>query len=379
MVVRIVKNTTVDAIRLDDLSGITIPANDQIDLALSYSREELSASDNLAIYLGNGKLILNNGEEDILFPHSLDIIRDVRQFFQTTSDQKLLVSSSPKPGKTTFQLTSRIDGTANTNDRLHIAHTIFQFGQDTQGVDKRCGLFVDTGQGTEFSKYWLNSKYINFSVLGNRTYIFDGGLTWNGISTVGLVGVNLDVVPISFNPVPYAVTPGQGNSFILNNYIVIPHPTNQGTHNMPIGQTDYQTPQDLYFAEVKPSITSGQYDVPLFWTIEYNFGSKKFQNLNINTDPYNPVQDTNSGKPNVAKMVGHLFTTEITLGSFIKDLLVTGDIQGYFNLNSTDPYELGYGFRLKLDTKTYVNDIYTNTRWNMAAYIKTYRELTVGY
>jgi len=378
MTIRIVKNTTSNPVKLDDLSGIIIPAGGQVDLALSCNREELLASDDLAIHLGNGKLVLNDGNVDISFPHSLDLIRDVRQFFQTTADQKLLVSATPKPGKTTFQLTSRIDGTSGTSGRLHIAHTVFQYGQDTQGVDKRCGLFVDTGENCEFSKYWLNSKYINFSVLGNKTYIFDGGLTWNGIGTAGLVGMNLDVISTPFDPTPYVVVPGQGNSFIYNGYVVIPHPTNQGTHNMPIGQTDYQTPQTLYFGQINPSVVSGQYSVPAFWTIEYNFGSHKFQNLNINPDPYNPEQDAASNKLNVEKMVGNLFTAEITLASFIKDLLVTGDIEGYFNLNATDPYELGYGLRLKLDTKTYVNDIYTNVRWNMAAYIKTYRELTVG-
>ena len=326
------------------------------------------------------KILINDGVTDITDPAVGERwLKNFVQTFETTADSKLLVSASPKPGKTTFQLTSKIDSsTGLSNDRLHIAHTVFQFGQDTQGTDKRCGLFVDTGTGTEFSKYWLNSKYINFSVLGNRTYIFDGGLTYNGLGTTGLVTISLDVVPTVFDITPYQVTPGQGNAFVYGGYLVLPHPTNQGTLRLPVGQADYQTPQDLItFAEVKPSILNGTYEVPVFWMLDYNLTSKKLQNLQINPDPYNPTQNVDTGNVNVLRMVGNFFTQEITLMSFIKDLLITGDIHGFFNLNSTDPMEIGNGLKLKLDTKTIVNDIYTNTSWRLVGFIKTYKEKAV--
>jgi hypothetical protein len=375
---RVIKIKNVQA-QSDVYCGQTIVSGEYYTITSTGEADIWAANEKVNQHLWAAKIVVNDGVADILSPAAADRwLKNFVQTFQTTADQKLLVSPSPRPGNTTFQLTSRIDGTVGNNDRLHVAHTVFQYGQDTQGVDKRCGLFVDTGLSNEFAKYWLNSKYINFSTLGNRTYIFDGGLTWNGIGTFGLVGASLDVVPTPFNPVPYVVTPGSGNSFIVNGYIMLPHPTNQGTHNMPIGLVDYQTPQDLYFAEVKPSVISGLWSDPGFWNIEYNLVSKKFQNLSINPNPYGAEQDVNSNKPNVIKMVGNLFTVEITLASFIKDLLITGEIQGYFSLNSTDPYEIGYGLRLKLDTKTYVNDIYSNTRWNLAGFIKTYKEFSVG-
>lgn len=375
MSIRIFKNQTSNPIYLNDISEI-IPASGQKDIG-NRASSELAQSEDLLNNIANGNLVLNIGGDIDVEPMSraISIIRQIPQVFQTTADAKLLVLASPKPGKTTFQLTSKIDSSTGTsNDRLHIAHTVFQYGQDTQGVLQRCGLFVDTGQNTEFSKYWLNSKYINFSVLNNRTYIFDGGLTWNGLGNTGLVTVSLDVVPTTFDPTSYVVTPGQGNAFIYGGYLVVPHPTNQGTHTLPIGQVDYQTPQNLNFAEVKPSIAAGLYEGPLFWTIEYNLSSAKFQNLQINADPYNSTQNVTTDDPNVIKMVGNLFTQEITLMSLIKDLLIAGDVHGFFTLNSVDPMEVGYGLRLKLDTKTVVNDIYTNVAWRLVGYIKTYKE-----
>lgn len=384
--IRIVKNTTPSPIPLDDLNEV-VPASGKIDLGANHTLVELAASTELANRLASGNLLLNvigmqDDDNNIGFPRSVDIIRQSTQQFQATYDGKLIVAATPKPGNTTFHLTSRTDSSAGgTGDLLHIDHTVFQFGQDTQGIDQPCGLFVDNGGGNEYSQYWLNTQYVDFDVLGNRTFIFSGGLAWtdlNDSGNSGLVSVTVDAVSCPFDPTPYEVTPGTGNSVISNGYLMVPMPgLTGGTHNLPLGQTPAQTPQPFMFTAVPPSVMDGTFAAPLFWSIDYDLVNEEFFNLLPLADPFNSVQNIDTGDPNIIRYVGHIFTLEVPLNTFVKDLLLIGESGGFFDLGVVDATEIGYGMKLRLDTKTIVNSVHVNVPWSLTSYIKTYRENTV--
>jgi hypothetical protein len=373
---RIFKNQTANDVVLNDISEV-IPANGQLDLG-GKTLQDLAQSDDLLTVLATGDLVLDLGDGVDLSPgRAVDIIRNVPQIYQTTVDGKLTVSASPKPGKTVFNLTSRMDSMAGLGmgDRLHIDHQVFQFG-DTEDEFGDVGRFVDDGLGTDYSQYWMNTKYINFATIANRTYIYNGGIAWQGLNQTGLVTLTLEAVPKVLDLSPYVATSGTGNAFVSGGYLVVPHPTNQGTHTLPIGQNEAQTPQDLNFLEVKPSIQTGQWSDPVFWMIEYNLTTNEYRNLLPNPDPYNPVQDLNTGDSNIVKMVGNLFTLEVPLAAYIKELMLIGDSNGFFDLGIQDPTELGEGTRLRLCAKTIVNNKHNNIAWSLVAYIKTYREDT---
>lgn len=383
MSIRIVKNQTPSPIGLDDLS-IIVPASGEYDLASKHSLITLAESEDLLNHIANGDLKLNTGDTADVEPLSMaiDIIRNIPQRFSTTADSKMLVNATPKPHGTTFHMTSRTDGVASiSGDLLHIDHTVFQFGQDTQSVDQPCGTFVDNGAGNQYSQYWLNTQLVEFDNLGNRAYIYDGGISWIGLAdngAKGLVAVSVDAVPKVFDPEPYVATPGTGNSAIVDGYLVVPMPgLTGGTHNLPLGQTISQTPQPMDFVAVPPSIITGTWVDPVFWSIDYDLTEEKFFNLLPVNEPYAALHNLDTSDPNILRFVGNIFTAEVPLASFLKDLLLVGDSNGFFDLESTDPIEIGYGTVLRVDAKTIVNSFHSNVAWTMTAFFKTYRESTI--
>lgn len=382
MVIRIVKNQTPSPVSLNDLS-VVVPASSEVDIGY-HGIVELSRSEDLLINMANGNLRLNVGNETDVgtLAEAIDVIRNIPQRFSTTADSKMLVNATPKPAGTTFHMTSRTDGVASVSgDLLHIDHTVFQFGQDTQGVDEPCGVFVDNGAGNQYSQYWLNTQLVEFDNLGNRAYIYDGGISWKGLGdngTNGLVSISVDAIPRVFDSVPYETTPGTGNSAIVNGYLMVPMPgLTGGTHNLPLGQTTDQTPQPFDFVAIPPSIISGTWIQPVFWSLDYDLAEEKFLNLLPVADPYSVVHNLDTGDPNIIRFVGNIFTAEVPLASFLKDLLLIGDSSGFFDLKSVDPIEIGYGTVLRVDAKTIVNNFHSNVKWTMTAFFKTYRESTI--
>jgi len=382
MVVRIVRNNTSNPIILHGLDGVTVPANDQTDLALSFTREQLAASDDLAVQLGNGNLTLMIDDEAVAFPRSLDIIRDIPQIFRTTPDNKLVVNSTPQPGTTTdFCLTSRTDSQPGQGDLLHIDHTVFMYGQEQQGIDRPCGLFMDNGGDNELSTYWLNTKYLDFDVLGNRTFFYDGGVMWRGLADNGISGLmalSMSAVSSIFDPTDYEVIPGTGNCAIVGGYLLVPMPgLTGGTHSLPIGQTIENTPQPINITGAAPMIMTGTYYAPTFWQVEYDLTEEKFFNLLPVENPYSERKDSNTGDPNIVRLFGNFFATEIPLMGFVRDFLVIGNSSNFFGVASPDATEIPHGVRIRLDCKTVVSTVHANVAWTLVGYIKTYRENTV--
>ena len=381
MVVRIVKNQTLNPITLGDL-GIIIPASGQVDLGLSCDSLELSNSDDLSIQLGNGNLLLNIGDEDIPYPRSIDIIRNIPQQFKTTTDQKLIVNATPQPGTMTdFVLTSRTDSQAGIGGLLHVDHTVFQYGQEEQSVSRPCGLFVDNGNENELSKYWLNTIYLDFDVLNNRTFFFDGGVMWRGLAdngANGMMALNLEAVSSTFDAAAYETTPGAGNAALVDGYLLVPMPgLTGGTHDLPLGQPAEQTPQNIKMTGVAPMVMTGKYYSPAFWQFDYNVSDGTFFNLLPTEDPYTDTRDTTTSDPSVIRVYGNLFAAEIPLMAFVKDFLLIGNSSNFFGIASPDATEIPYGVRMKLDCKTIVYYPHTNVAWTLVGYIKTYREHTV--
>lgn len=379
MVIRIVKNITSNPIYLADLD-CTIPVGGQLDLGATRGLGELAESNSLAISLGNGSLILNIGDDiDIPFPYSIDIIRNIPQAFKTTADRRLIVNATPQPGTMTdFCLTGRTDGAGETGDLMHIDHKVFQFGQEIQSISAPCGLFVDNGNtGNELSQYWLNTKYLEFNVLGNRTFFYDGGIKWEGLSangSNGLMSITLQAVNSVWDPTDYETVPGVGNAVIIDNYLMLPYPG--GNYNLPVGRSEIETPQPFKMTAVSPMVNTGKYWSPAFWQIDYNLITKVFFNLQPCGNPYAETRST-SVSPGIVRIYGNIFTAEIPLMSFVKDFIVIGSADNFFSIASPDATEIGYGIRIRMDCKTIVNSVHLNTPWAMVGFMKTYREKTV--
>jgi len=381
MSLRIIKNKTSGTIVLEDISTTLSPYG-QEELSARLGFQYLAESDDLARELGNGNVVLDIGDGiEIAFPRSFDIIRDYQQTFKTTGDNRLIVNSTPQPGTMTdFCLTSRTDSaTDSMGDLMHIDHTVFQFGIDTQGINKPCGLFVDNGNTSELSKYWLNTKYLEFNVLGNRTFFYDGGIMWRGLAdnnVNGMMAVSLEAVSSVFDPSDYETTPGAGNTTIVDGYLLVPYAG--GQYNLPVGRPSNQTPQPFKMTACTPMIITGTYWSPAFWQVDYNLTEDEFFNLQPCEEPYAERRSTDTEDPNIIRVFGNLFSTEIPLMSFVKDFLVIGNSNSFFSVASPDATEIGHGIRIRMDCKTIVNStIHPNVAWSLVGYMKTYREHTV--
>jgi len=380
MTLRIIKNKTAQTVYMKDIST-TLSAYGEEELSARLGFRMLAESEDLARELGSGSVVLDLGDGvEIAFPRSIDILREWPQTFKTTGDNRLIVNSTPQPGTMTdFCLTSRTDSASDSvGDLMHIDHTVFQFGVDTQGVNKSCGLFVDNGNTSEISKYWLNTKYLEFNVLGNRTFFYDGGVMWRGLADNGVNGmmaVSLEAVNSVFNPGDYECTPGTGNAVLVDGYLLVPYAG--GQYNLPVGQPAAQTPQPFKMTGVTPMVMTGTYWSPAFWQVDYNLTTQKFFNLQPCENPYAEKRSTDTGDANIIRIFGNLLTTEIPLMSFVKDFLVIGNSNNFFGVASPDATEIGHGIRIRMDCKTIINTIHPNVAWGLVGYMKTYREHTV--
>lgn len=296
------------------------------------------------------------------------------------ADNKLIVYPTPQPNSTDFVLSSLTDSAANDNgDLLFMRHTVYQHGEDTEGIDQTCGLFVNNGGGGEFSQYWLNSKYLDFYTISNRTFIINGGCSWyiNCPEYSGVVAVSLGAVTSVFDPTSYEVASGMGNAALVDGYLLVPMPgLTGGTHNLPIGTDASQLPQPMAFTEMTTVVLTGEYIEPAFWQIDYNRVTDEFFNLQPTADPYAVTRDLDTGDPTIRRIVGNLFAVEIPLVNFVKDLLLIGSSNGFFDLKSVDATELGYGIRARLDCKTIIGNGNVNVPWVLSGYLKSYREYT---
>jgi len=379
MALRIIRNKTNQIVHMNDIST-TLPSYGEEELSSRLGLQMLAESDDLAKELGSGNVVLDLGDGiEIAFPRSLDILRDYQQTFKTTADSRLIVNSTPQPGTMTdFCLTGRTDGAGESGDLMHIDHKVFQYGQEIQSISAPCGLFVDNGNtGNELSQYWLNSKYLEFDVLGNRTFFYDGGIKWEGLSANGangLMSITLQAVNSVWDPTDYETVPGVGNAVIIDNYLMLPYPG--GNYNLPIGRSDVETPQPFKMTAICPMVNTGKYWSPAFWQIDYNLISKVFYNLQPCANPYAETRST-SVSPSIIRIYGNIFTAEIPLMAFVKDFLVIGNADNFFSIASPDATEIGYGIRIRMDCKTIVNSVHLNTPWAMVGFMKTYREKTV--
>jgi len=389
MVIRIVKNNTPSPVVLSDLGGLTVPASGQLDLYLGNSLEELAQSDDLAIFIGDGTLTLNVGQDaDIPFPRSLDIIRNIPQVCSTThNDAKLNVVSTPRPTGTFFHATGRADHVHEGGDlsprfgggnHFYFRHTIYQHGQDIEDVFAPPGEFISGDHsGGLYSDYWINRMYFDVKTAENETHLYDGLLCWDiDTSEPAMVALTVDIVTIPCNFAPFAVAPGTGNAMLMGGYLAVPHPTGQGDFNLPFGQTEEQTPQDMNIFEFKPSLLQGTYSTPAFFTIEYNLTTHKYFNLLPRENPYDKSPNLDTGNPNIKRMTGNFFAIEIPVHNFVESFVLINN-NPYMSIGSGDPISLGANTRIRATAKTIIDEHHRNSAWQIAMLLKMYRMRTI--
>ena len=369
MVVRIVRNNTASPIILSGLDGVTVPASGELDLGLSFDADRLATSDSLATHIASGDLSLIINGQVIEYPRSADIIRNVAQYFTVNKESKLMVQPTERPVDTYNVFT----GCDDNGNLIYVQHNVFQYGIDVQNELTPVGVFVDDGLGTPTSTYWLNTKYIEFNTADNRTYMSKVIINWqiDPNACCGAQGVSVDIVSKSFSPAAYMVTPGTGNAVIVGGYLVIPYAG--GMVDLPFGQTEDQTPQNLNFQQCMPNMVRGEYYAPAFWSIDYNLLTKQYFNLLPNPTPYSLRQNTDSGVANTIRMVGNLFVTEVPLYTFIRNVTLLGQ-NGRHEIIHNDPHDVGANLRIRVRIKTYVNQDMPNRRWGCCAMVHSFRE-----
>ena len=127
---------------------------------------------------------------------------------------------------------------------------------------------------------------------------------------------------------------------------------------------------------ISPMVMTGTYWSPAFWQMDFDLVERKFFNLQPCENPYAERREIGIG-PNVIRVFGNIFTTEIPLMNFVKDFLVIGNSSNFFGVASPDATEIGHGTRIRLDCKTVVNSVHSNVPWTLVGYMKTYREHTI--
>jgi len=324
-----ITNTTDTILSINDLT-ITLLPHETKDIALLKKLYEISSSDDLVKHISSGKIIVNNGTDDLTITEAIQFVVVQKETGPTDIADKPWVHQSSRPFGTVTYFTG-------AGDNLHSHTPGMNYGHGT--------LFENVH--TEDSTATLEYVYFDFLYLENKTFLHEGYITWSGAQ---LDTVSMEVVPRVTN-----VVLGSNTFFNLyNGYMVIPA-AGDGFFDVPeIDMLAGTASLDCGFIYM-PLNELGQRS-PAFWNATYDPDNHIF--INVAPAPFG------DGEYN-------MFAAEIPLFRFINRIPLLES--GFLCLQTSDVEEIGHGMRVRavLETRGEQHP------WKFAAWLTLNRAKTV--
>ncbi len=320
------KNQSENITYIEDLGSFEIPGLGEMDLAKYFPLHSLADSSSLATLIGDGTLIINNGEQDLSPADALSHV----------TTHSVMVGPKDRSGKLRVHQTSR---------KLGLRICWAGVGDDPTDVDKVGGgepitMYHKTGDAEPMT------KYIDLNCVNNETWLHEGYLTWNG--------GQLDTLTLDMVPRTVSVVAGSNTFYNLyGGYMVIPA-AGDGVIDLASDITDpngglvYMPDDD----EGNPPTA--------FWNATYNPVTKLYEN--ISAAPYG------DGRYN-------MFTVEVTFARFVSDIPLLQN--GFIALNSSDTDQLGHGMRLRMTGDTNINGDFPDHDWQVACILCMHRKRSI--
>jgi hypothetical protein len=325
----IVTNTTCSGIEIEDLHYFMIPVSGTETLTDYFSAVEIAGSNHLVSLVATGDLTVNNGVEDLTSSNGIKYC--LGQF----NEVNLFQENRDRSGKLRVHQTSRKLG-------LRIAWT--GVGDDASDVTR---IFSGEPLTFEFTAVSgvqgeIMSKYIDFNIVENETWLHEGYLTWKNC--------HFEKLTLRMVPRVTSVTASSGTNYNLyGGYLVIPAYPGTGTIDIisditdPIGGLVYMPNDDLGNSPVA------------YWNADWNSTTKKYENISAAPD--------GDGRYN-------MFGVEVPFVEFISEIPLLES--GFIALNSSDTDQMGQGMRLKMFLKPGIHD--TAVKVGIACILCVHRE-----
>ena len=250
-----------------------------------------------------------------------EMVVDIEQGYDR--DGKLTVHPSIRPPGMNTYFTGSGDDPTNMNDvgngeHLHIIHKI---GDPISGV-----------------------VYADWNIANNKTYIYEGYISWNNVE---LVELSVDIV--THYP-EYNIVSGGTGFDIYGGYLIIP-----SMNGIVQITSDLSDPhKGLVYMPESNDGTRPQ----AFWDATYNPDTQQYENIVPNP--------TGEGKYNI-------FAGEVPLTKFVNNYIITG--RGSQELDSEDAEEIGQGMKLRL--RWFQNENVDDTDWVIGTTITMHRANTI--
>lgn len=309
-------------------------ASSNITIAIDYiSGDETSVDIFFKAELSNEELIILNG---IIISH--DGIDDYVDYTpvsivgtEINQPIKILDEYRDRSGKLRVHQTSRKLG-------LRIMWT--GVGDDTTDPNK-----VGGGENLCFKHRVGDTepmiKYIDFNVADNETWLHEGYVTWKGGDT--------DTLTLQMVPRVVTTSGSVGSNIIVyGGYLAVPVPNGYG--NVIINNDLSQPTGGLVYM---PNNDLGE-PPTAYWDADWNNTTHKYENIRPSL--------TGAGRYNI-------FTHEITLAQFVREIPLLSD--GFVCLASSDTDQLGQGMRLKMTADT--NNNVEDHDWSVACIMCLHR------
>jgi hypothetical protein len=175
-----------------------------------------------------------------------------------------------------------------------------------------------TFEFTAVSGVGTMSKYIDFNIAENETWLHEGYLTW--------YNCHFDKLTLKLVPRVTGTTVTSGTNYALyGGYLVVPTFPGTGTIDItsditsPTGGLVYMPDDDLGNAPTA------------FWNADWNSTTKEYENIS--------AAPNGDGRYN-------MFAVEVTLAEFISQIPFLD--HGFIAMNSSDTDQIGQGMRLKM-------------------------------
>ena len=299
----IITNTTGADVSIDDLHGFEITASGTETLTDYFSAAEISTSNNLVSMISDGTFAVNDGTND------LSIAEGIKFCLGQFSDVNLVDEWRDRSGKLRVHQTSRKLGLsiswAGAGDDISDITNVYHGEPFTFEFD------TTSGTGTM-------SKYVDFNIVENETWLHEGYMTWKNCHFEKL---SLQMVPITT-----AVSGAAGTNYNLyGGYLVVPAAPGTGTIDITSDITDprgglvYMPDDDLGNSPTA------------YWNADWNSTTKQYENITPSYD--------GTGRYN-------MFAAEVIFAEFVSQIPLLSS--GFIALNSSDTDQMGQGMRLKM-------------------------------
>ena len=297
-------NTTNNNVEIDDLCSFEITASGTEILTDYFSNTEISKSDNLITMVADGILIINDGEDN------LSISEGIKYCLGQITNVNIIKETRDRSGKLRVHQTSR---------KLGLSISWSGAGDDTSNITnvyrgESLTFEFNTASGIE-----TMSKYIDFNIIENETWLHEGYITWKNCHFEKLT---LRMLP----RVTSIITSSGTNYDLYDGYLIVPAYPGTGTIDITSDITDPKG--GLIYM---PNDDLGNHPTNTFWNADWNSTTKKFENISAA-----PAGD---GRYN-------MFAAEVVFAEFLSQMPLLAN--GFIALNSSDTDQMGQGMRLKM-------------------------------